>query len=271
MKYINKLGSTKRKIYFSLVKQKLRIKNAFYQNKKHTYLFILSPPFSGSTLLNEIISSSNNVSCNNNIGLREGQHLPETKDILFTPDRWEPNKIIDWSEIHEIWRAYWDNSKSVFLEKSPPNICRAKNIENEFSDAKFICLVRNPYAQVEGKMRRYNTGAKEAALLSIKYLQFQRKNYKELNNALLIKYEDLTENPNNIKEQIISFINELNDINININITAHNSRNEKRMKITNLNDEKITKIKKEDLTNINSIFMKEKELLEFFGYSLIKL
>ena len=269
MKYINKLGSTKRKIYFSLVKQKLRIKNAFYQNKKHTYLFILSPPFSGSTLLNEIISSSNNVSCNNNIGLREGQHLPETKDILFSPDRWEPNKIIDWSEIHEIWRAYWDNSKSVFLEKSPPNICRAKKIEDEFSDAKFICLVRNPYAQVEGKMRRFNTGAKEAAELSIQYLNYQKENIEHLQKFLLISYEELTENTNQTKKNIISFIPELSDINTELKFNAHNLRTEKNMTITNLNLEKIAKIKKKDLEIINKVFNKEEELLNYFNYQII--
>ena len=36
-------------------------------------------------------------------------------------------------------------------------------------------MVRNPYAQVEGKMRRYNTSAEEAAKLSIQYLKYQKE------------------------------------------------------------------------------------------------
>ena len=34
-------------------------------------------------MLNQIISSSKNVSCNNNIGTREGQTLPGVKKIMF--------------------------------------------------------------------------------------------------------------------------------------------------------------------------------------------
>ena len=57
------------------------------------------------------------MSCNNNIGLKEGQHLPETHNILFTQDRWDPNKKIDWLVIKSIWNKYWDRSKDILLEK----------------------------------------------------------------------------------------------------------------------------------------------------------
>ena len=65
------------------------IPNFIFSKKDHIYLFILSPPFSGSTLLNQIISSSKNVSCNNNIGTREGQTLPGVKKIMFDKKRWD--------------------------------------------------------------------------------------------------------------------------------------------------------------------------------------
>jgi len=266
MEYINKLGSPKRLLYFFIVRKKITIKNLFYSNRKHQHLFILSPPFCGSTLLNEIISSSKNVSCNNNIGLREGQHLPIAKDILFTRDRWDNKKQINWELIHNIWNKYWDKSKDVFLEKSPPNICRAKNIEKEFPNAKFICLVRNPYAQIEGKMRRHGTSAKEAAELSIQYLKYQKKNIQGLNKTLLISYESLTENN---KNAIITFLPELCDINTGLKFNAHNLRAEKNMKITNLNSEKISKITKEDLIIINGVFKNEESILNYFNYQII--
>ena len=252
-----------------MMRQKIAIINLFYTKNKNQHLFILSPPFCGSTLLNEIISSSNNVSCNNTIGLREGQHLPIAKDILFTQDRWNPKKEINWQYIHFIWNRYWDKSKSIFLEKSPPNICRAKEIENEFINAKFICLLRNPYAQVEGKMRRYGTNAQEAAELSIQYLKYQKENIEQLKNTLLISYEDLAENTHHIKQAIITFLPELSDINTELKFNAHNLRAEKNMAITNLNSEKIAKIKKEDLLIINNVFKKEEELLNYFNYQTI--
>lgn len=270
MNYVNKLGSTKRILYFFCVRQTIGIKNLFYSREQHKHLFILSPPFCGSTLLHEIISSSNNVSTNNNIGLREGQHLPIAKDILFTKDRWDKNKKINWKEIHTIWDKYWDKSKDIFLEKSPPNICRAKNIEEEFKNANFICLVRNPYAQVEGKMRRYGTSAKEAAELSIQYLKYQKDNISNLKNCILISYEEITENTTKVKDKLISFLPEISDINTNLKFSAHNSRGEKNMAITNLNQEKIAKINSDDLKEINKVFSKEQGLLNFFNYTLIQ-
>jgi hypothetical protein len=269
MNYVNKLGSTKRFLYFFGVRQKIAVKNLFYSNLNNQHLFILSPPFCGSTLLNEIISSSNNVSCNNNIGLREGQQLPIAKDILFTKERWNPKKDINWQVIHSIWDKYWDNSKDIFLEKSPPNICRAKKIEKEFQNAKFICLTRSPYAQVEGKMRRHNTLAKEAAELSIQYLKYQKENIEQLKNTLLISYEELAENPIKIKNSIISFLPELFDINIDLKFNAHNLRSKKNMTIINLNPEKIAKIKADDLIIINTIFREEEALLNYFNYQII--
>ena len=153
MNYVNKLDSNKRKIYFHFISKKNSIKNLFFSKKKNQHLFILSPPFCGSTLLTEILSTSRNLSFNNNIGLKEGQHLPETHNILFTQDRWNPNKKIDWLVIKSIWNKYWDRSKDILLEKSPPNICRAENINDVFNNSKYICLIRNPYAQIQSNIR----------------------------------------------------------------------------------------------------------------------
>ena len=269
MNYPNKLDSNKRIFYFFLIRQKIALQNLFSSRSTHQHLFILSPPFCGSTLLNEIISSSNNVSCNNNIGLREGQHLPIAKDILFTKDRWDPSKEIDWKRIHYLWNKYWNKSKPIFLEKSPPNICRAKKIEKEFKNGKFICLVRNPYAQIQGEMRRYGTKAKHAADLNIQYLKYQKKNIEYLKDTLLISYEELTEKKDTIKEAIITFLPELSDINTELNFTAKNIRAEKSMRITNLNSEKIARIKENDLLIINNVFKEEEALLNYFNYQII--
>ena len=89
----NKLNSTKRNIYFFFVRQFIALKNLFLKRRENIVLFILSPPFSGSTLLNQILSTSSNISCNNNIGLREGQHLPIVNKIMFHDERWNIPKM----------------------------------------------------------------------------------------------------------------------------------------------------------------------------------
>ncbi|MFL2573085.1 MAG: sulfotransferase family protein [Flavobacteriales bacterium] len=269
MNYVNKLDSKKRKIYFFALSKKNSIKNFFFAKNKNQYLFILSPPFCGSTLLTEILSSSKNVSCNNNIGLKEGQHLPQVHKLLFTEDRWDPNKEIDWIRIKNIWHKYWDRSKEILLEKSPPNICRAENINQVFENSKYICLTRNPYAQIQSNIRRYQTDILDATKKYITYLNFQKDNLEKLENSLLISYEELTDNPNQTKEKIVGFLAELNDININLKFNAHNMLEKKEMGITNLNQKSIDSLSNDQIQSINSILAKEKDLLDFFNYTII--
>ena len=118
-------------------------------------------------------------------------------------------------------------------------------------------------------MRRYGTPVKEATKLSIQYLKYQKKNIEKLKVTFIIRYEELVNDTTNTKKNIVAFLPELNDINMNMNFSAHNSRAEKNMAITNLNLEKIAKIKKDDLLIINSLLKKEKSTLNYFNYHII--
>jgi len=269
MNYINKLDSPKRNLYFFAVSKKIALKNLFLAKKENQYLFILSPPFCGSTLLTEIISTSKNVSCNNNIGLREGQHLPNAHNLLFTKNRWDPNKEIDWNRIKKIWSKYWDKSKSVLLEKSPPNICRANNIDKVFNNSKYICLIRDPYAQIQSNIRRYNTDIEVAAEKYISYLKYQKKNIESLGNTLVVSYEELTDKPIKTKEKISAFLPLLKDININLKFNAHNMHQKKQMGITNLNQKSIQALTKDQINSINTILDKEQDLIKYFNYNIL--
>ena len=266
----NKLNSAKRNIYFFFVRQFIRLKNLFLKRKNNTFLFILSPPFSGSTLLNQILSTSSNISCNNNIVLREGQHLPIAHKIMFHNDRWNVHKQFPWQKIKKIWMEYWDLSKAVLLEKSPPNIIRAIEIQKCFNDCKFICLTRNPYAQIEGKIRRHEKDITVATEEILFYLKTQQRNVTQLKNVLYLSYEELTDCPGKAKEKIIEFAPDLSDISVNQKYTAHNFKSSRKMGIVNLNKEKIENLTDKQIMLINSIFEKEKKVLDYFGYQIVK-
>ena len=116
-----------------------RFRRLLYKAPNHKFLFILSPPHSGSTLLSEVLSLSENVSENNPVGTREGQQLPEVAPLLFRQSRrWEPDFKPDWPQIKRIWLKYWDVTRPVLLEKSPPNIVRAAELSIHFVPAFFI-------------------------------------------------------------------------------------------------------------------------------------
>ncbi len=258
----------KRDIYFSLIRFIRFFQSIFLKKRNNKFLFILSPPYCGSTLLNQLLSTSKNVSCNNNLGTREGQLLPGVKHFMFQKDRWDENVQYPWEKVRKIWLKYWDYSKPIFLDKSIPNIMRVDEIEKVFSPIKYMCMVRNPYAQVEGLMRRNKQDAKSAAEFAIKCLYYQSKNRKR-DNILFFTYEQLCDNGEEISQRMIKFMPELSDLDMNIELTSHNFKSKGKMKKVNLNDEKIAKISETDFEIINSIFEKDKDILTEFGYKII--
>lgn len=233
------------------------------------FLFILSPPYCGSTLLNEIISTSSSVSVNNPNGTREGQHLPTVKKIMFNyKTKWDENVDFDWEYIKKEWMKYWDVSKPILLEKSPPNIMRAESISKAFPNSYFVIFHRNPYSHCESLIRRNNYTPREAAEFALKSLRFQKKNMQSLSNSMVISYEELTDDPNAFNMKIKTLLPELKGINTNIEFSAHNFKG-KPLKIKNLNREKISKLTQSQLNEINNALYKDKELLRFFNYEII--
>lgn len=255
---------------YNILIWKNRLNNLFYKNHGHKYLFILSPPFCGSTLLNEIVSSATAVSVNNSFGTREGQTLPTVRSIMFDHNRrWDNSLDFDWEFIKKEWRKYWDLNSDILLEKSPPNIIRAKSIEKIFNPVYFIVFYRNPYAHCESLIRRKKSNARDAAIFAIKCLTYQKENLLGLERKVQISYEELTNNTTMAIESLKQFIPELTDIKYEQKFSAHNYL-KKKMKITNLNDDKINKLTAVQLEEINSVFKRNKEILDYFNYKLVE-
>jgi len=258
----------KHDLYFFYRRNFLLFKNIFLAKKNHKFLFILSPPYSGSTLLTQIISTSEKISCNNYIATMEGQLLPELRNHMFNKDRWDKSNVYDWSKIKSVWMKYWDQSKPVLMDKTTTNIMRFDEIKKEFDNTYAICLIRNPYAVIEGIMRRNSKTIEFAIEFCIKTLKYQKYNIENHKNLTWITYSELCNNQDLVKKKIKSILPEIDDLNFNKFFRAHNFKN-KSLKITNLNDEKISKLKKDDILKINKYFTKEKELLNFFNFQLI--
>lgn len=255
---------------YHAIKTKNYFRRTFLNRKENKFLFILSPPFCGSTLLNHIISSSSNVSSNNIFHSREGQQLPKVREIMFlNKQRWKPETEFEWPFIKNEWLKYWDITKPILLEKSPCSIVRANVIEKEFQPAYFVAIYRNPYAHCEGLMRRNNWGPTNAAKFAMKCMRFQQKNINQLNNVISFSYEEMSEHPDQVVEKLKQHLPELSDIQLSLNYPTQNVRNE-NIGVTNLNKEKINNITEAQLDKINIVFKRNIGLLEFFGYDLME-
>jgi len=256
-------------LYYRILKVSRFVTNNLFGRKDHKFLFILTPPYCGSTLLNQILSTSNNLSCNNHLGVREGQLLPEVKDIMFYNKGWHTSVSYPWEEIKEVWMKYWDQRKFILMDKTNTNIMRVGDIKEVFEDAIFLAMVRNPYAQVEGIIRRNGATTEYAAQFALKCLRYQKNNKDNEKNILFISYEDLCDKTEESIDKIQDFIPNIGSLRTDLEFSAHNFKTKGKMKINNLNNEKINKLSPKQIQIINSYFKKEEELLRHFGYSII--
>jgi len=227
------------------------------------HLFVLCPPYCGSTLLWKLLSTSSNVSALP----AEGQFLPEVEGIMREKP-WDRNRALPWTEIKRVWETYWDLSKPVLLEKSPPNLIRALAIEAHFQPVKFVIMVRNPYAQVEGLIRRNQYKARFSALFAIKHLRAQLDNARTLKDALVLTYESLVADPAQACARIAAFLPALSDMDHTASFEVHSIDGTLNRPITDLNSKKIAALGPDALADINSIFQQHEDTLAAWGYEL---
>lgn len=228
------------------------------------YLFVLCPPYSGSTLLWKLLSTSANVSALP----AEGQFLPELESLMREKP-WDPAHTLPWPEIKRVWESYWNMDRPVLLEKSPPNLIRTQDILAHFHPVRFVVMVRNPYAQSEGLMRRNNWPVKRAANFSMMCLRTQLKNTRELDDTLVLTYESLVANPAQACRQLTEFMPELADMDHAASFEVHSIDGTLKRPITDLNTKKIAALPPDTLAAMNDIFMHHRDTIEAWGYDLL--
>lgn len=124
------------------------------------FLFIITPPFSGSTALAKILNTSHRTVLLENRG--EGQWLVPG---LCQEDRWNPDKQVDYASVRAVWMSRFQMLKQftpgadVVVEKSPPNMVRIEQLANIFPNHSFIANNRNPYASCSSRLYRNFKGA----------------------------------------------------------------------------------------------------------------
>jgi len=258
------------------------IRTLNHRKQGSIHLFLLSPPLCGSTALAQLVRTSRNATVFPGSG--EGQFLPEAQELMGVDQRWDPDLEIDWPRIREIFLSYWSPLRPIRFEKSPPNLVRALDLERTFEDAYFLVTVRNPYAQIEGLLRRgwpfgifgpqttqtAPVTPRLAAEFWARTASFQIKNLSQLERTCFFRYEDLTESTNATIERIVSFVPGLESVNINTELTAHNVTGMPIKGLTNLNQKKIDNLEAEQIAEINGVLERHSQLLKFFQYDLIE-
>jgi hypothetical protein len=226
-----------------------------------SYIFILCPNYSGSTLLWKLIASSPAVSSLP----AEGQFLPEVSSIMRR-EPWNADYEMPWEQIKTVWESYWDRSKPYLIEKSPPHLIRTKAILGHFSPVAFVIMVRNPYAHIEGLLRRNKYSPRDAAEFSIRCLKQQAENVEILENAICLTYEELAGNPKEASEKIQAFLPGLGTLGHDQKFFIHSIDGRQARGIVNFNQKKINNLRFSELAAINEVFSENRDILEHWGY-----
>lgn len=252
-----------------------------------THLFLLCPNNSGSTFLGNAIKRSAHV-----WGFeKEGQHVfgfagPHTRGSNWaliwgsTPEAralFEEGEY-NWPRIEKAWYHHADAAREdapVFFTKSPPFLLIAEQLHTHFADTRFIFMVRNPFAMMEGIVRRYATQDRFATraelveavarhIVTCFEVQAQnRERYADISCAFT--YEDLCADPQGMAAQIQALVPELDDLDLSQRLAVKGQYDEP---LRNMNADQIARLSEEDIAIAARNFSAHRHLFEPLGYDI---
>ncbi|MBN2161948.1 MAG: sulfotransferase [Pontiellaceae bacterium] len=238
------------------------------------FLFILTPPYSGSTALAQVLNTSPGAVFLQERG--EGQWLVPG---MCQRDRWMPEKYIDWESVKSVW---WSRLSliekltgpiNVVIEKSPANLVRAEALLQNFPRHQVIALNRNPYANCSSVMYRHFFPEKmtpkerkwlleRLAFFWVYRSQWLKKQIEQT-QALAFSYEQFCEQPAEWVSKIADRVPEFQQIDASHEIKV---KDYPIQKISNQNGRQIEKLLDSDKEIIAEFLRPHEDLLNYYGY-----
>lgn len=257
-----------------------------------TYIFFLISNQSGSTLMHNLFAKCKNIITLNsdldntttegwqwvknstpNLDLAEqGKSYVWTEAIQSIQDQ----KNYKWDDVKKTWNDMWrkhqnyHNDNRIFIQKSPPDVGRAKMLFDNFENSWFICQVRNPYIVSEGVMRRRGDGdIRRAARHAVKVLSIQKWNIENTQNLLAWRYEDIPIIPEKIENLINEAIPDINSFSFNQQVYATSLDGYIKRGFENLNNRQLERLDERQIRIINEEIDVHEDAFKFFKYERI--
>lgn len=245
------------------------------RNQPHV-LFLVTPPFSGSTAIAELLNSSPQVTFLQERA--EGQWLVPG---LCADDRWDVHKPVDFAAVQATWLHRWqqlqaaDPALRVVVEKSPPNMVRLEALAALFTDVSFLANNRDPYANCASILYRMHAGAELAPARRAEQLRtlaahwvLRSAKIRELVSRLdipLLTYEQFCDVPAAIlgKLNLPPGVAETIDLQAQVCVKDYPMQG-----IANQNQRQIALLEEGGMAAITEVLAPQQELLDYFGYEL---
>lgn len=254
-----------------------------------THLFVIGPNNSGSTLLRNLIAANGPCA---SLPM-EGQHAPGfagpssrgtgTRLIWASRAEWiatfrDPAHY-DWRATRKAWHAQTtmaedlgSSKKGVFVTSSPPFLLIVDQLRAAFPGARFVFLVRNPYAAIEGIIRRAGQQplrrgdhiAEIAARHITACLQYNQQNIDNYGDiGIALTYEELCADPAQAARKIGTLVPDLATMQFNAEVSV---KGVPAAAIVNRNAEQIARLTDEDFETANGVFRDHIHTMARFGY-----
>ena len=261
-----------------------------------THLFVICPTNSGSTFLKNVLATSR----------RTWNLLPEGRRVFgavtprFRNDKrltgmnrlWGARKRwldvlrdpahYDWPRTRAAWyfQAYaYDPLAPVFVEKSPSFLLIVGDLARHFRNAKFLFMVRNPYAVCEGICRRrsgrwdLSTALEGERLETVAArhvatcLEVQRRNVEAYGDrGVFFTYEAMCREPERVARKIRDLVPELDDLNLRQRLRVRSDYHEM---LTDMNARQIARLDPGQVAAINAVLGEHRTVLNYFGYEIM--
>lgn len=237
-------------------------------------ILIFTPPNSGSTAMSKFLTASKYVSSFYGVNNEMQWLIPG----LAEQDRWWPEKPVSYRSIAGTLnvaakRALQDKPDTAyFVEKSPPNMVRHRDLLALFETPMILVNNRNPYANIASQIGRYGETHykgldRRETLRHLAEIWIYRSQYlaeiAETYDAPILTYEGFCEAPQGIQTCLNIDLDDLHE-SIKVDVKDYSAQG-----ITNMNAEQIAMLSDEDIDIITSVVLTRPDLLDLFSYSVI--
>ncbi|GAA4219100.1 hypothetical protein FHR32_004439 [Streptosporangium album] len=173
-------------------------------------VFVLSPVRSGSTLLRAVLNAHSMLHAPHELHVRRlavgfGTPLAEKAMDALGHNQADLEHLL-WDRV--LHRELVRSGKKHVVDKTPANAFAFQRIAACWPDARFVFLLRHPASIAkswhEADPDRRN--AEEAALDALRYMKATQRARRAL-GGLTLRYEDLTESPEDQTRRICDFLN----------------------------------------------------------------
>jgi hypothetical protein len=192
---------------------------------RRKYVFVCGLPRSGTSVLGRNIARMENCTGFRNTGVIEDegrflQNVYPTEDVCGGPGRFgfdprahltETSALLtpeNAAKLRASWHASWDNSKAIFVEKTPANLLMTRFLQAAFPNSYFVVIKRHPIP-VGIAAQKWKVSVTSLYNMFEHWLHCHKlfdQDKKYLKHVYELSYEDYIQNPDKYHQEIASFI-----------------------------------------------------------------